>query len=96
MTSIQEAEMNAALVRELCSGRMLMETMQQFRERDAAAEAKSFIGHRSIPGLGKHVASVPAHEWFLMRERYGEDCWSDKGFVRDFQRLEPEMASNKL
>lgn len=88
--------MNAALVRELCSGRALMETRQQWREGDAAAEAQRMLGHRTHNVLGKAVAVVPQHEFFLMREKYGEDCWGDKGFVRDFQRLEPSMAVHKI
>lgn len=89
-------ELDAALVRELCSGRMLMETRQRFREKAAAMDAKSMIGHKSIPGLGKAIAVIPQHEWFLMREKYGHDALHDKGFMRDFQRHEPQMAANKL
>lgn len=88
--------MNAALVRELCSGRQLMETRQQWREGDAATEAKAMIGHRTHSVLGKAVAVVPQHEFFLMREKYGEECWGDKGFLRDFQKLEPSMAVHKI
>ena len=93
---ISTAEMDAALVRELCSGRQLMETRQQFRERGAAQEAKELLGHKTIGALGKAVAVVPQHEWFLMREKYGEDCWHDRGFIRDFQRLEPSMAVHNI
>ena len=88
--------LDAALVRELCSGRLLMENQQNFREIDAAKEAQALHGHRSIPGLGKAVAVIPQHEWFLMREKYGPDCWNDRGFIRDFQRLEPSMAVHKV
>ena len=93
---VSNEALDAALVRELCSGRQLMETRQQFREIDAAAEAKALIGHKTIPGLGKAVAVIPQHEWFLMREKYGADCWNDRGFVRDSQRLEPSMAAHKV
>lgn len=91
-----DEELDAALIRELCSGRMLMETMQQMRERACAKEAKSMIGHKAIPGLGKCVMNIPAHEFFLIREKYGDEAFSDKGFIRDMQRLEPEMAVNKI
>jgi hypothetical protein len=93
---ISEEAMNAALVRELCSGRALMETRQKFREHGAAVEAKELRQHRTHAVLGKAVAVVPQHEFFLMREKYGEDCWGDKGFVRDFQKLEPTMAVHKI
>jgi hypothetical protein len=93
---ISEAEMNSALINELCSGRMLMETQQKFRERACAQEAFEARGHKSIKGLGKMIASIPSHEYFLIREKYGHDCWNDRGFVRDFQKLEPTMAANKI
>lgn len=88
--------MNSALINELCSGRMLMETQQKFRERASAREAFEARGQKSIPGLGKMVASIPSHEYFLIREKYGNECWDDRGFIRDFQKLEPSMAANKI
>ena len=93
---ISDEALNAALVAELCSGRQLMETRQRWREKDAATEAKELLGHRTHNVLGKAVAVVPQHEFFLMREKYGEECWGDKGFIRDFQKLEPAMAVNKI
>jgi len=89
-------ELDAALVRELCSGRMLMETRQQVREKMAAFEAKSMIGHKSIPGLGKAIAVIPQHEWFIMREKYGHEEMHSREFMRGFQKHEPQMAANKL
>ena len=53
-------------------------------------------GHKTIPGLGKCVLNIPAHEFFLMREKYGEEAFGDKQFIRDFQRLEPEMAVHRV
>jgi hypothetical protein len=91
-----DAAMDEALIRELCSGRKLMEEMQHKREHIAKAEAALMRGHKTIPGLGKCVLNIPAHEFFLMREKYGEDAFRDKGFIRDFQRLEPEMAVHRI
>jgi len=91
---LSDAAMNHALINELCSGRMLMETQQQFREKACAAEAFEARGHKSILGLGKMIASVPSHEFFLIREKYGHDCWNDPGFIRDFRKMEPTMACN--
>jgi len=31
-----------------------------------------------------------------MRERYGEDCWHDREFVRDFQRTQSHLAVHKI
>jgi hypothetical protein len=90
-----EDEMTEAVIRELCSGRQLMETKQKFREIAAAQEAD---GHRGMTNrvLGKAVAVIPAHEYFLIRNKYGEDAWHDREFVRDFQKFHPEMAPNAI
>jgi hypothetical protein len=92
---IEEAAFTDALVKELCSGRKLMEQKQPFREIEAAKEAAAMRGHKALPGLGKCVLNIPAHEFFLIREKYGDDAFGDRGFIRDFQRLEPTMAVNK-
>lgn len=92
---VSPEEATVALMNELRWGRQVKETFQQVREADAAAEATAMRGHKTIPGLGKCVVNMPAHEFFLMREKYGADCWDDRGFVKDFQRLEPTMAVHK-
>jgi hypothetical protein len=92
---ISEEAMTDALVKELCSGRQLMETKQKFREIAAAQEADTLRGI-TTGALGRAVAVVPAHEYFLIRNKYGEDAWHDKGFIRDFQKFHPEMAPNAL
>lgn len=95
IAEIKDDARREALIREFCSGRMLMEQKQPFRELEAAKEASLMRGHRSIPGLGKCVLNIPAHEFFLIREKYGDDAFGDRQFIRDFQRLEPTMAVNK-
>jgi len=94
--AISEEECTAALLRELRWGREVKKSFEQIRENDAAIDAKKAIGHQAIPGLGKLALVVPAYEWFTIREKYGAECWRDKQFIRDFQRLEPSMAANKV
>lgn len=91
-----DTAMTDALVKELCSGRKMMEERQHMREHVAAAEASALRGHRSIKGLGKCVAVIPQHEWFLLRAKYGEEAMTDRGFIRDFQKHEPSMAVHKV
>lgn len=93
--NISDESMYAALMREIRAGRRLMEYRQQARERACAQEAQAMRGHKSIPGLGKCLLNIPAHEFFLIREKYGDDAFSDRGFIRDFQRLEPHLAVHK-
>jgi hypothetical protein len=46
--------------------------------------------------LGRAVAVVPAHEYFLIRNKYGEDAWHDREFIRDFQKFHPELSPNAI
>ncbi len=87
--------MTAAVIRELCSGRQLMETKQKFREIAAAQEADT-LRNKTNSALGKAVAVIPSHEYFLIRNKYGEDAWHDREFVRDFQKFHPELSPNAL
>lgn len=93
---ISDAELNNALMKELISGRQLMESRQQIRERAAAMEAQSYKGCKATPGFGTHVAEIPEHECHLLIQKYGYEEVHSKGFLRDYQRLEPSMASNKI
>ncbi len=88
-------EMTAAVIRELCSGRQLMETKQKFREIAAAQEADT-LRNKTNSALGKAVAVIPSHEYFLIRNKYGEDAWHDREFVRDFQKFHPELSPNAI
>lgn len=55
-----DEEINAALVRELCSGRKFIESLEKRREIEAAAEAKKMREVKSI--AGKPVGSIPQRE----------------------------------
>ena len=92
---ISEEAMTDALVKELCSGRQLMETKQKFREISAAQEAETLRGVQT-GALGRAVAVVPTHEYFLIRNKYGEDAWHDREFIRDFQKFHPELSPNAI
>ncbi len=94
--TISQEECTAALLKELRWGRQVKESLQQVREAACAEEANAMRGHKSIPGLGKCVLNIPAHEFFLIREKYGDEAFGDRQFVRDFQRLEPQLAVNKV
>lgn len=92
---ISEEAMTDALVKELCSGRQLMETKQKFREIAAAQEADT-LRNKTNSALGRAVAVVPTHEYFLIRNKYGEDAWHDREFIRDFQKFHPELSPNAV
>ena len=95
MISIPEAALDDALIRELCTGRQLMDALEHKREIEAAAIATA--SRNTKPGKHfRHVAEIPQKEFFDITNIFGPECWEDREFVRDFQRLEPTMAVHKL
>ena len=96
MIKASEEAMTDALIKELCSGRQFMESLQKRREIEAAQIAKDYrkIGRRKGAKF-VHLAEIPQHEYLKMNHKY-EGCWDDREFISDFQRLEPTMASNKI
>jgi len=93
--TLSEDEKTEAVINELRSGRQLMETKQKFREIAAAQEADTLRGV-TAGALGKPVVVMPAHEYFLIRAKYGEEAMHDRGFLRDFQRFHPELSPNAV
>jgi hypothetical protein len=92
---ISDEAMTAALVRELCTGRQLMDAMGHKREIEAAVIAKASRDAKPSKHF-RHIAEIPQREYLLMANKYGVECWNDREFIRDFQRFEPEMAVHKI
>jgi hypothetical protein len=96
MNAITEASMNAALIRELCSGRAFVEQMAKKRENDAALIAARDRQNVNAKSTLRKLAEIPQREYLLMAQKYGSECWDDREFMKDFQRLEPDLAVNKI
>jgi len=96
MDAITEAAMDAALIRELCSGRAFVEQMARKRENEAALIAAR--DRRDVNGKStfRKLAEIPQREYLLMAQKYGSECWDDREFMKDFQRLEPDLAVTKI
>jgi len=91
---IQEEEITAALVRELCSGRKFVESLERRREIEASAEARVMRETKSI--VGSPVGSVPQREYLLLANKYGNDCWDDREFVRDFFKSQSHLKAGNI
>jgi hypothetical protein len=89
-----EEQINAALVRELCSGRQLMESMEKRREIEAAAEARAMRESKSM--LGKPIGAIPQREYLLLANKYGNECWDDREFVRDFFKSQSHLKAGNI
>lgn len=93
MSLISNEAIHSALVKELCSGRALMETMQSQREMECAREAEYYRKNGSKNW--KFLAAIPQHEYFILRQKYGDEAFHDREFVQDFQRTQPHLAGAK-
>ena len=93
---IQTAALTDALIKELCSGRQFLDSLQKYREADAASIAAEYRKIKPKKGGLRHLAEIPQREYMQMVAKYGHECFEDRGFIKDFQRLEPTMASNKI
>jgi len=91
---ICEDALTDALVKELCSGRALKEAMQNQREIAASAEARAMKDAKS--SLGKPVGAIPQHEYFLLANKYGTECWDDREFVRDFFKSQSHLKAGDI
>jgi beta-phosphoglucomutase-like phosphatase (HAD superfamily) len=67
---------------------------QQEREILMRAHAASMKKHKTIPGLGKCVAVMPAREFFRLQAKYGAATVHSKEFIQYFNQKFPEMSPN--
>ena len=84
-----------ALERELARGWNAKQALEKQREIESAKEAEALRGHRSVAGLGKCVLTLPQQEYQEIVSKYGYDAFSDRGFIRDMQRLEPQTRVHR-
>jgi len=86
---------NRALEREIRSGIQLKEAMEKQRVAAAAQEAKQYKGGKTTP-IGKHVAEIPAWEFFNMVRKYGHDEVHSRNFMKYFQKKFPHLSTSKI
>jgi hypothetical protein len=93
-----EEAMTHAFIREIITGEQLKsEITQKKREMEAAQVAKEYRNKGRRKGAKMiHLAEIPQREYLQMIHKYGDECWTDREFIRDFQKHEPTMASNKI
>ena len=88
--------LDADVIREMYTGEELRRKRdERKREQQAYREAAEMKGHRSVAGLGKCIAAIPMMEFIIMSQKYGNDCWDDREFLRDFQKRFPHLSPNR-
>lgn len=48
---------------------------------------------RSIDGIGRLRMSIDPWHFHNYGQRYGYDCWKDKGFLKDVEKVHPELKA---
>lgn len=69
------------------------------REMAAAREAMKYRGQVQKNTLTKnlrHVAEIPATEFFNLVRKYGHDEVHSRGFMRHLQKTHPHLATSKV
>ena len=97
MIKASEEAMTDALIKELCSGRQFLDSLQDRREIEAAKVAKDYreIGRRKGAKM-VHLMEIPQREYMQIAQKHGAECWDNREFISDYQKHEPAMASNKI
>lgn len=93
---VSEEAITKAMINELCSGRRFTECMknrQHIASTERARIAKQFQNKNSEIQL---VASVPEDQYFKISNKYGNECWSDNSFIKDYTRFFPEHKASNI
>ena len=59
------------------------------RERIAKEEQR--VQRNAIEGVGELVMRVPLSDYLWCMNRWGRDCWADKGFKDDVMKKNPHL-----
>lgn len=96
----QQSCSNEEIDNELCNivkESLVEEKNTEFNRTNVARAQSSLLkNHKSIPGLGKCVAVIPAREYFRLIKKYGYETVHSKEFMRYFNRKMPELSPNKV
>ncbi len=91
-----DSALGRELIKEVRQGIALKEAWENRREIAAAKEAQTFKNARTLPGLGKHAAEIPAWEYYNLIRKYGYDQVHSREFMRDLQKRFPHLATAKV
>lgn len=81
--------------KEIRRGFELQRATEAAREREAAQSVKE--ADKKIVGKGgmelRKIASIPARDFFQIRNKYGVEALHDDEFLGDFKRHNPHLAT---
>ena len=90
-----DAEIDSAINEEIRKSLKDELDTQQEREVLMRAHAASMKNRKTMPGLGKGVAVMPAREFFRLQAKYGAATLHSKEFIQYFNQKFPDLSPNK-
>ena len=93
--SFTTGELDQAFMNEIKSGFKLERETEHLRVAQASKEAQDTKG-KTIPGLGRCVATMPAREFFRLTNKYGHKEVHSKEFLKYYNKKFPELSPNKI
>ena len=90
-----DAEIDSAINEEIRKSLKDELDTQQEREVLMRAHAASMKNHKTMPGLGKCVAVMPAREFFRLQAKYGAATLHSKEFIQYFNQKFHDLSPNK-
>ena len=93
--SFTSDELDQAFMNEIKSGFELERKTEHLRVAQARKEAQSAKG-KTVPGLGKCVATMPAREFFRLTNKYGHKEVHSKEFLKYYNKKFSDLSPNKI
>ena len=85
-------ELHQAIINEFKTG-VLKEMVESRVNHQRIAQHNHSNSFKSVEGLGRLRMSVDPWHFHNYGQRYGYDCWKDKGFLKDVEKVHPELKA---
>lgn len=83
-----------AMIQEIVTGKEFYKAQERAAEQLAAKEAQAYRGGKW--NSMKFVGTIPAEDYFTIRQFQGDDCWNDRAFVRDYFKKFPHLKAANI
>ena len=89
---VAELNVSEAVKRELILGHQARMTIAAIQQERVGRILRDMGPARPVDGLGEPIAKIQPDIFWAMRQKFGADCWRDKGFLKSFLRKNPAAA----
>ena len=82
---ISEIEASEAVKAELCRGFQAKRALAEMRNRRVQAASRQ-MESRLMDGIGQLTHRIDSDVYWLMRNKFGPDCWTNNEFLKDCEK----------